>query len=455
MRALALTCACACGTAALVAQTVAAPQITRVTDRDALRPAEVAVVVDPSDVDHLIAVSGQGARPGGPRFTDFAYASFDGGKTWTTTATDNRHGRVHGDDSITIARDGTTYHAFIAFDGIRVARADRASSGIYVESSRDGVKWSTPVPVVDHINSAIPFEDKPWVAVDDAENSPNRGNVYVAWTRFDVYGSEKPEDKSHIWFSRSRDGGQTFMVPVRVSDQPGDARDSDNTVEGAVPSIGLNGEVYLVWAGPKGLMFDKSTDGGYSWGTDRMIATLPGGWDEPVKGLERHNGMPVTAVDQSRGPNRGTIYVNWIDERNGENDPDVFLISSHDGGNTWSAPLRVNDDPKGNKREQMFTWMAVDRSDGSVNIGFLDRRDSPGTQQGLTLARSVDGGRTFVNHRIPIQPFTIDEKIFYGDYIGVGAAGGRVALLYPRPAPPPNNLLIESVVMQFKPGAQD
>jgi len=210
----------------MLAQSVSNPQITRVTGPDALRPAEVAVAIDPADADHLVAVSGQGGRPGGPRFTDFAYASFDGGRTWTTTPTDNGHDRVHGDDSITIARDGTAYHAFIAFDGIRVARADRASSGIYVESSRDGVKWTTPVPVVDHINTAIPFEDKPWVTVDDAQDSPNRGNVYVAWTRFDVYGSNNPEDKSHIWFSRSRDGGRTFMVPVRVSDQPGDAKDS-------------------------------------------------------------------------------------------------------------------------------------------------------------------------------------------------------------------------------------
>jgi hypothetical protein len=439
----------------MLAQSVSNPQITRVTGPDALRPAEVAVAIDPADADHLVAVSGQGGRPGGPRFTDFAYASFDGGRTWTTTPTDNGHDRVHGDDSITIARDGTAYHAFIAFDGIRVARADRASSGIYVESSRDGVKWTTPVPVVDHINTAIPFEDKPWVTVDDAQDSPNRGNVYVAWTRFDVYGSNNPEDKSHIWFSRSRDGGRTFMVPVRVSDQPGDAKDSDGTVEGAVPAIGLNGEVYLVWAGPKGLMFDKSTDGGYSWGADAMIATLPGGWDEPVKGLERHNGMPVTAVDHSTGPNRGTLYVNWMDERNGKDDPDVFLISSRDGGRTWSPPLRVNDDPKGNRREQLFSWMAVDRADGSVNIAFLDRRDFTDTQQGLTLARSVDGGRTFVNHKLPIRPFTIDEAVFYGDYIGIGAQAGRVAILYPRPAPAPNNLLIESVLVRFKPGSQE
>jgi hypothetical protein len=49
--------------------------------------------------------------------------------------------------------------------------------------------------------------------------------------------------------------------------------------------------------------------------------------------------MPVTGVDLSNGPNKGTLYVNWIDARNG--DQDVFVMSSRDGGDTWSAPRRV------------------------------------------------------------------------------------------------------------------
>ena len=31
-------------------------------------------------------------------------------------------------------------------------------------------------------------------------------------------------------------------MPFRISDGAGDCRDSDNTVEGAVPAVGLNGE---------------------------------------------------------------------------------------------------------------------------------------------------------------------------------------------------------------------
>jgi hypothetical protein len=81
---------------------------------------------------------------------------------------------------------------------------------------------------------------------------------------------------------------------------------------------------------PLGLVFKKSTDGGQTFGKEKVISQMPGGWDFGVAGLKRANGMPVTGVDLSNGPNKGTLYVNWIDARNG--DEDVFVMASKDGG---------------------------------------------------------------------------------------------------------------------------
>jgi len=423
--------------------------VARVSDDAAIRPAEASIAINPANTDHIVAVSLQAMKPGSPvRLSNFSYTSIDGGRTWRTVAAPNEHQRVHGDDAVTIARNGTIYHAYIAFDGIRVPRPDRASSGIYVRTSKDGIAWNEPVAAIDHVNTAIPFEDKPWLGVDDGEESPHRGNVYVAWTRFDVYGSADPNHKTHIWFSRSRDGARTFAPPIQVSDAPGDAKDSDATVEGAVPSVGVNGEVYLAWAGPAGIAFDRSRDGGYTFGADTVVTPMPGGWDIPVPGITRHNGMPVTAVDHSRGPNRGIVYINWIDERNG--DTDVFIAGSRDGGHTWSSAVRVNDDPKGNKRAQLFTWMAVDPSDGSINVVFLDRRDTEGTRNAVTVARSTDGGKTFVNYRVNRPPFPSNDNIFYGDYLGIDAHGGRVAAIYPVVVDGAQQLVLEAAVFQFR-----
>jgi hypothetical protein len=426
--------------------------IVRVTGPEARRPCEVSVAINPTNPDHVLAVSLQSGGRGGVGTTSFAYVSTDGGLSWKTVPAPNPTNRSLGDDAVTFGPDGTAYWIHLAFEGLRMPRPPRGSTGLWLSGSRDGLAWSDPVAVVDHVNSVEPFEDKPGIAVDGVPASPHKGNLYVAWTRFDVYGSKDPAHHSHIYFSRSKDGGKTFSVMHRISDTPGDCLDSDNTLMGALPAVGTGGEVYVVWGGPRGVVFDKSADGGWTFGKDVVISETPGGWDLPVKGLPRHNGLPVIGVDHSPGRDRGSIYVCWIDERHG--DPDVFLSASRDGGATWSPPSRVNDDPKGNGKAQMFAWLAVDRVDGSVNTIFYDRRDPEETKTGLTLARSVDGGRTFVNHRLKQEPFDCDRIGFLGDYIGIDALGGRVIAVYPHPVEG-KKLVLSAARFHFKPGTQE
>ena len=430
-----------------------AQQVVRITEPNAINPAEVSIAINPKNPDNMIAASFQTGHPPRPRAGSYHYLTFDGGKTWTTVPTPDPTNLVQGDDVVAFSQDGIAYHAHLSFDGIRLARPVRAESGMIVNVSKDGGNtWTEGTPAIDHINSVIPFEDKPGLIVDNAPGSRWNGNVYMAWTRFDVYGSSNPEDHSQIYFTRSVDHGQTFSMPFRISDTGGDCVDSDNTVEGAVPAVGPNGEVYVVWAGPLGLVFDKSLDGGLTFGKDKVISDFPGGWDFAVEGLDRANGMPVTGVDLSDGPNKGTLYVNWIDARN--SDPDVFVMSSRDGGNTWSTPVRVNDDSLKNGKVQFFTWMAVDPADGSINIVFYDQRDTTGTQTRLTLARSVDGGRTFVNYKIDQQPFAANSRTFFGDYSSISAYEGRVAPAFMHFVDD-GRLAISVALFRFKLGTQE
>jgi hypothetical protein len=430
-----------------------AQQVVRVSDVDAINPAEVSIAINPKSPDNIVAASFQTGRPPQPRNASYNYVSMDAGKTWKTIPVADPKGLTQGDDAVYFSGDGTAYHAHLSFVGIRVAKPPRAESGILIEASKDGgVIWSDSVPAINHINSVTPFEDKPGIVVDNAPHSPYKGNVYLAWTRFDVYGSSDPEHHSQIYFSRSTDSGKTFSRPLRISDKDGDCLDSDNTVEGAVPAIGPHGEIYVVWAGPLGLVLDKSVDGGLTFGKDRVIGQMPGGWDFSVAGLDRANGMPVTGVDLSNGPHQGTLYVNWVDARNG--DPDVFVMSSHDGGETWTAPVRVNDDALKNGKVQFFTWMSVDPIDGSVNVVFYDRRDTEGALTKLTLARSIDGGGTFVNYQIDQPPFACDPRVFFGDYSSISAYNGRVVPIFMHFS---NNkkLAVSVALFHFKPGTQD
>jgi hypothetical protein len=430
-------------------------KVVRVTPPDARMPGEVAVAINPRSPDHVVVSSYQAARPGKPHTNNFTHNSTDGGRTWAAVPAPNPDGRNQADDSVAFGPDGTAFHCYLSAAGYEAFnRAPlKAGSGLFVRRSADGVAWHPPVPVVDHINTAQPMEDKPWVVVDGGADSPHRGNVYVAWTRFDAYRSTDPDHRTRIFFARSRDGGRTFAPPVRVSDKPGGVMDDSNTVEGAVPAVGPKGEVYVAWAGPDGILIDKSEDGGRTFGKDVKVADQVGGWDYPAPGLRRHNGLPVTGCDTSGGEFGGSVYVCWLDRRNG--DSDVFVAASRDGARTWGEPVRVNTDPPRNGKDQLFAWMAVDPADGSVNVVFFDRRDNTGPadlRAGVTVARSVDGGRTFANFPVAIEAFPTPG--LPGDYNGIAARGGRVVAAFPHMLKR-NESAVSAALFRFRPGTLD
>ncbi len=391
---------------------------------------ETAIAIDPTDPNHIVGSAVVTARVSdGWKISNYTYVSWDGGSTWTSVAMPNPAEKVQGDDAVVIDHAGRVYRTYLGFRHLRNPGGVFPRNGLFLRSSDDGgLSYDDEAVLIEHLNSIIPFEDKPYPGVDLSSTSPYRGNVYIAWTRFTRYGSDSPEDSSYIFVVRSSDGGRTFSRPFRIEGTAGDAVDSDGTVEGAVPAAGPDGTVYMTWSGPRGIEFTRSTDGGASWEPARPILEHPGGWDIEIEGLGRANGMPVTAVDISDGPDRGTVYVNWADTRHG--DADVFLSRSTDGGATWTEPLRVNGDPAGNGRDQFFTWMSVDPLDGSVNLVYYDRRAGDGRGVHVYLARSEDGGHSFKEYRISDEPFVPKPDRFFGDYNGISAYGGRVACLW-------------------------
>jgi hypothetical protein len=103
----------------------------------------------------------------------------------------------------------------------------------------------------------------------------------------------------------------------------------------------------------------------------------------------------------------------------------------------------------------MLTWMAIDPVDGALNVIFHDRRGQQGTMTGLTLARSIDGGQTFVNHRVPITPFDCCAKSgFFGDYNAIDAYGGRVVAAFPV-LTATGQQKVQAALATFRPGTQE
>jgi len=149
---------------------------------------------------------------------------------------------------------------------------------------------------------------------------------------------------------------------------------------------------------------------------------VPGG----LNGLSVGNvPLPKIAVDRGNGPFRGRIYLVWMDIRFGG--PDIVLSSSSDGGSTWSAPIRVNDDAVGNGADQFLPWVNVDDT-GAVQVTFLDRRADPANlSYAIDLATSTNGGASFgPNVRVSDGLFPPTSFGFIGDYNGTGIGGGRI-----------------------------
>ncbi len=363
---------------------------------DDFSPNEPSIMMNPLNTDILVA---------GANLNNY-YFSSDGGLNWNTgTLTSSAYG-VWGDPVIDVDPDGNFYFFHLS----------NPTSGNWIDrivcqkSTDNGQSWNDGT--FTGLNGAK-AQDKQWSIVDRTT-----GVIYMTWTQFDVYGSSSSSCKTKIMFSKSADGGDTWSQAISINEVDGNCIDSDDTVEGAVPAIGPNGEIYVAWAGPNGIVFNKSLDDGDTWLTEEIaLNPMPGGWDYSISGINRANGMPITKCDLSGGPNHGTIYVNWSDQRNGPSDTDVWLSKSTDMGETWSAPVRVNDDPAG--KQQFFTWMDIDQTNGNLFCVFYDRRNHSDNNTDVYLAYSTDGGNSFVNQQISESPFIPNSGVFFGDYTNI------------------------------------
>lgn len=380
-------------------------QFTNIQISNTNDPEEVSIIINPKNTNQVVA----GAN------VNNVYASNDGGLTWNVAILTDPINGVWGDPILFTDTTGDFYYSHLSYPPAG-SWIDRI---VFQKSTDGGFTWSGGTYTGLNGTKA---QDKEGVAVNPANNE-----IYVTWTQFDVYGSTASTDSSIILFSKSADAGLTWSTPIRINKYAGDCIDSDNTMEGAVPTVGPAGEIYVSWVGPSGIVFNKSLDGGATWlPVEINVTNVPGGWDYAISGLQRCNGLPVTICDISGGPNTGTIYINWTDQRNGTTDTDVWLVKSTDGGNTWSLPIRVNNDGPGN--QQFLTWMALDQTTGYIYCVFYDRRNytSGSNQTDVFIAKSMDGGNTFLNYQINEFAFIPSPMVFFGDYIGISVVGDMV-----------------------------
>ncbi len=384
---------------------------------------ETTVAINPTDPRNLVAGSitfetgtGQCA----------AYASSDRGNTWTHQVLPNAPGQTPGgaplftaagDPVVAFDATGTAYYLCMELiPGPRTQYLWRSTDG--------GQTWVGPALAMG--SPGTPDDDKGHLAVDEHPSSPHAGNVYAAAT-------SSPCGAGDLRFARSTTGGTSFQPDQKVNDAAAIA------FAGNI-AVAADGAVYVAWrqmtpCGPTqstaGIMMDKSVDGGQSFGA------LTGGTDRPVRlgpivaGVRpdsgRGNGNPVLGTHPT-DPN--TVYALWAEDPSGIDDSDVFFARSFDGGNNWSAPIRVSDDanPAGEFFSQFWPTMAVDPSDGEIDIiWYSDQNDANRTDSSplvdVYFASSTDGGTGF-SASVRLTPASSTMGGFFGDYVGIDSLGG-------------------------------
>jgi hypothetical protein len=343
---------------------------------------------------------------------------------------------------VACADDATFFYAAIWSD------TQAEVSGVAFAKSTDaGVSFSTPAVVVSK-NSLTDFVDHDWLAIDPNNHSA----MYIAYADLDFSGTfcgTDPASRTNIpryaiELLASSDGGATWSVAPTVIEQVcANSANPSAVVVGPQVAVGPQGQVYVAYeaAGENGsaaaarqIKIAKSSDGGATFGSPVVVAAVtPVGDGADLQGFGRGNEFPSLAIGKG-AKNGGVVYLAWNDGALSISDTlsptaiydfaDIEFSASNDGGATWSAPGRVNDNPKsaaGALNDQFEPAIGADQ-EGDLAVCFYDRRRDPNNFRiDRECAKSTNGGATWNNRKITKNNFaaTVGQDLFVApDYMG-------------------------------------
>jgi len=381
----------------------------------------------------------------GNNYSGVSYST-DGGATFTEILPPpfaSGHGTNYGDPIV-------VYNLKLAkwFAG-DLATGCGGALGIGLWTSPDGINWT--VGACAHSNSGS-GDDRESFWVDNNPYSAVYGRMYISFNNFSVGDGALQlthSDDGVTWSSAISLNG-SFVRDVQVTGAlPGPPG----------PSVRFTSPVFVAAMdeGGGGLntrqnVMYRSMDGGVTWTSSTMgprfnavgDGTCPSNtYFAKVNPIWRHMGWGEPGV----GPG-GVIHYAYAGQGQANGDKgDIYYVRSTDNGQTWSSPIKLNDDPGGQFKTQWMPSLSVNYSlagfsqPAKVTVSWYDRRQAtsacnvatdPGCSYYRYGVQSADNGVTWgsniqISDQLIPQPTQDDggvQPCYAGDYDYNTALGG-------------------------------
>jgi hypothetical protein len=430
------------------------------------------IEVNPVDAGHMIASSNDYGS-----CCDEMYTTLNNAATWITGNISRKSPQVTGSDPVTALdrKHGVAIHSSLNFS-FQSSTGEACRGDVVVSVSTDrGVTWAPPVVVDTGIGCDLSnvqlFNDKEWIVTDNTPSSPFYGRTYLTWTKFvaangvfvssPIFEAHSDDGGTHWSKAQEISGVNSSLCTFQVSGPSGQCDEN----QFSVPTVAPDGTVYVAFQNEQntalwepGEVFDdqyllvKSTNGGVTWSNPSFVVGLEdGSRDYPinVNGRQTLTGYQVRVnsagniVATPRASENGRLYLTFSDNRNGVRDSDnpvtntdVFLMSSTNGGATWTGPTSV--DASGT--DQWFPWVDVNPTNGTVGVIYHDRIAADPSLYNTAFTQ-FPGSKAIVNTAPshPTQSRFFRAQVagcencatFHGDYINVAyGSDGKANLVW-------------------------
>jgi pre-peptidase len=345
--------------------------------------------------------------------TQGEYYSSDGGVTWGQSNLPLASGDAfHSDPTVEWTSDGTAWSSTMGINSGQTVLKVQS-----YRSTNGGATWTFDGT----ISGSQTNTDKQMEWADHSGSSAFANNIYVIW-----------HNGNPAFMNRRTASG--WGTPIQVSDSQ-----ATGTCIGADVKTNSSGDVFGFFpdTGSRGIYVAKSTNGGTSYAAPVKLVTTYDSYDIGVPSFSSRRILLYVSGGAYRNGTTNNVYALWTDLSGdtgcttATNEPGtnasstcktrIWFSRSTDGGATWSARVKINNQSSLN--DQFNQFLAVDETNGTLGAIYYDTvADSTRKKVDVYYQMSSDGGVTWQSP-VKVTTAMTDETVAgadsgnqFGDY---------------------------------------